>query len=37
MFIGDYLARRETYSPARTAIVDAGKEPGAATDLRADE
>jgi fatty-acyl-CoA synthase len=27
MFIGDYLARRETYSPARTAIVDAGKEP----------
>ncbi len=27
MYIGDYLARRELYSPERTAIVDTGKEP----------
>ena len=27
MYIGDYLGRREIYSPDRLAIVDAGKEP----------
>jgi fatty-acyl-CoA synthase len=27
MFIGDYLARRELYTPNRLAIVDAGKSP----------
>jgi fatty-acyl-CoA synthase len=27
MYIGDYLARRELYSPERLAIVDAGKDP----------
>jgi len=27
MYIGDYLGRRALYSPDRTAIVDAGKEP----------
>jgi fatty-acyl-CoA synthase len=27
MYIGDYLARREVYSPDRLAIVDAGKDP----------
>lgn len=27
MYIGDYLARREIYSPDRPAIVDAGKAP----------
>ncbi|MBN1661936.1 MAG: long-chain fatty acid--CoA ligase [Anaerolineae bacterium] len=27
MYIGDYLARREIYSPDRLAIVDVGKEP----------
>ena len=27
MYIGDYLARRELYSPDRLAIVDAGKTP----------
>ncbi|HSJ56037.1 MAG TPA: long-chain fatty acid--CoA ligase [Anaerolineae bacterium] len=27
MYIGDYLARREIYSPDRLAIIDAGKEP----------
>ena len=27
MYIGDYLARRELYSPDRTAVVDAGKDP----------
>jgi len=27
VYIGDYLARREVYSPDRLAIVDAGKEP----------
>ncbi len=27
MYIGDYLARRELYSPDRLAIVDAGKSP----------
>jgi fatty-acyl-CoA synthase len=27
MYIGDYLARRELYSPSRLAIIDAGKEP----------
>lgn len=28
MYIGDYLARRELYSPERLAIIDAGKNPG---------
>jgi fatty-acyl-CoA synthase len=27
MYIGDYLGRREIYSPNRLAIIDAGKEP----------
>jgi fatty-acyl-CoA synthase len=27
MYIGDYLGRREIYSPDKLAIVDAGKEP----------
>ncbi len=27
MYIGDYLARREIYSPDRLAIIDAGKDP----------
>jgi fatty-acyl-CoA synthase len=27
MYIGDYLARRELYSPERLAIVDTGKQP----------
>ena len=27
MYIGDYLARRELYSPARLAIIDSGKNP----------
>jgi fatty-acyl-CoA synthase len=27
MYIGDYLARRELYSPEQLAIVDAGKNP----------
>ncbi len=27
MYIGDYLARREIYSPDRVAIIDAGKDP----------
>lgn len=27
MYIGDYLGRRALYSPERTAIIDAGKEP----------
>jgi fatty-acyl-CoA synthase len=27
MYIGDYLARRELYSPDRVAIIDAGKAP----------
>lgn len=27
MYIGDYLARRELYSPDRTAIIDTGKTP----------
>jgi len=27
MYIGDYLGRRELYSPEKLAIVDAGKEP----------
>jgi fatty-acyl-CoA synthase len=27
MFIGDYLARRELYTPDRLAVVDAGKSP----------
>ncbi len=27
MYIGDYLARREIYSPDKLAIIDAGKEP----------
>ena len=27
MFIGDYLARRELYTPNRLAVVDAGKSP----------
>lgn len=27
MYIGDYLARRELYSPNRLAIVDTGKQP----------
>jgi acyl-CoA synthetase (AMP-forming)/AMP-acid ligase II len=27
MYIGDYLARRELYSPEQPAIVDAGKDP----------
>jgi fatty-acyl-CoA synthase len=27
MYIGDYLARRELYSPERLAVVDAGKQP----------
>jgi fatty-acyl-CoA synthase len=27
MYIGDYLGRREIYSPDRLAIIDAGKEP----------
>jgi len=27
MYIGDYLARRELYSPERLAIIDAGKDP----------
>jgi len=27
VYIGDYLARRELYSPERTAIIDTGKEP----------
>jgi acyl-CoA synthetase (AMP-forming)/AMP-acid ligase II len=27
MFIGDYLARRELYTPNRLALVDAGKSP----------
>lgn len=27
MYVGDYLARREIYSPDRVAIVDTGKDP----------
>ena len=27
MYIGDYLARRELYSPDRLAIIDSGKDP----------
>jgi fatty-acyl-CoA synthase len=27
MYIGDYLARRELYSPDRLAFVDYGKQP----------
>ena len=27
MYIGDYLARRELYSPDRLAIIDTGKSP----------
>lgn len=27
MYIGDYLGRREIYSPEKLAIIDAGKEP----------
>jgi fatty-acyl-CoA synthase len=27
MYIGDYLARREVYSPDRLAIIDTGKDP----------
>ena len=27
MYIGDYLARRELYSPERTAIIDTGQSP----------
>ncbi|MCX6081528.1 MAG: long-chain fatty acid--CoA ligase [Chloroflexi bacterium] len=27
MYIGDYLARRELYSPEKTAFIDAGKTP----------
>ena len=27
MYIGDYLARREVYSPEKVAVVDAGKNP----------
>jgi fatty-acyl-CoA synthase len=27
MYIGDYLARRETYSPEKLAFIDAGKSP----------
>ena len=27
MYIGDYLGRRALYSPDRTAIIDAGKDP----------
>jgi fatty-acyl-CoA synthase len=27
MYIGDYLARRELYSPNKTAFIDAGKSP----------
>jgi fatty-acyl-CoA synthase len=27
MYIGDYLGRRQTYSPDRLAIIDAGKQP----------
>ncbi len=27
MYIGDYLARRELYSPEKTAFIDAGKSP----------
>ncbi|MCO6449887.1 MAG: long-chain fatty acid--CoA ligase [Caldilineales bacterium] len=27
MYIGDYLARREIYSPDKLAIIDAGKQP----------
>ena len=28
MYIGDYLGRREIYSPSKLAIIDAGKTPG---------
>jgi len=27
MYIGDYLARREIYSPERLAVIDSGKDP----------
>ncbi|MBU0704007.1 MAG: AMP-binding protein, partial [Chloroflexi bacterium] len=27
MYIGDYLGRREIYSPDKLAIVDTGKDP----------
>ena len=27
MYIGDYLGRREIYSPDKLAIIDAGKQP----------
>ena len=27
MYIGDYLARRELYSPDKLAFIDAGKSP----------
>src|SRR4030065_920421 len=27
MYIGDYLARRELYSPDKLAFIDAGKDP----------
>lgn len=27
MYIGDYLGRREIYSPGKLAIIDAGKDP----------
>jgi len=31
MYIGDYLARRELYSPDRLAIIDSGKDPESAS------
>ena len=27
MYIGDYLGRREIYSPEKLAVIDAGKDP----------
>ena len=27
MYIGDYLGRRQIYSPDKLAIIDAGKQP----------
>jgi hypothetical protein len=37
MYIGDYLARRELYSPDRLAIIDSGEDAGVAADVPADE
>jgi hypothetical protein len=37
MYIGDYLARRELYSPEQLAILDYGKQPVLTLTYRADQ